>query len=107
MKTIHFQADGTTLTVSQEDRDGLVAGCHGYYTAQFDLSNDWTGLAIACEFTARDTVQYEPLRGMKCTIPDSICDSSSYKVRLIGKNKDRRLISTKVLIEQEGGGLNA
>lgn len=107
MKTIHFQADGTTLSVSQEDKAGLVAGCHGYYVAKFDLSNDWAGYAVACEFQSKDVTKYEALSSLQCQIPDEICDTKSYKVRIIGKNGTRRLISTKVLIEQEGGGLDA
>lgn len=107
MKIIHFQADGTTLTVDQTDRQGLVAGCHGYYELDFNLSKDFNGFLVACEFQAGDNIRYASLINGKCKLPDSIADAKNYKVRLIAQKDNLQIVTTRVLLEQEGGGLSA
>lgn len=88
------------------DFTGLVSGTKGYYQAKFTFDREWKDYKKIAVFKTRNEAKYLPILNGMCNIPDEITSSMTYRVSVVGKNKDQSIPTTEILIRQNKGGSN-
>lgn len=72
----------------------LTAGAAGIYTCQFDLSADWSGLAVKAIFRAGGTEKQVDVADGSCQIPWEVLreEGDILSVGLYGENQEREVV---------------
>lgn len=106
MRTLKFIVDGLTLKQDPEcDFLGLVPGTEGYLWLECKFSKEWDDCIKVASFTSIMGKEYEPqvLTDNKCLIPSDALTRSSFKIKIMGKSVNKRLITNKFTVVQNGG----
>ena len=106
MRILKFIIDGLSITQDPEcDFSGLVPGTEGYLWAEFSFSNEWSDCVKVAKFTSIMGKEYEPkaLEGDKCLIPAEALARRSFKIQIMGRGSNKRLLTNKITINQDGG----
>lgn len=109
MRTLKFIVDGLTIKPNPScDFSGLVPGTEGYIQAEFSFSPEWNGTVKAVGFFSNMGREYEPQvlkDGKTCMIPAEALEKRIFKVRVIGKGNDFKLVTNKLVVWQNGGNV--
>lgn len=72
----------------------LTAGAAGIYTCQFDLSADWSGLAVKAVFRAGGTEKQVDVADGSCQIPWEVLreEGDILSVGLYGENQEQEVV---------------
>lgn len=107
MRTLKFIVEGQIIKPDPScDFSGLVPGTNGYIQADFSFSKEWSGYAKVAAFYSVMGVEYEPKKligGEHCLIPLDALKRRVFKVRVIGKKGDSKMMTNKLAVKQNGG----
>jgi hypothetical protein len=108
MRTLRFIVEQQIIKQDPDcDFSGLIPGTEGYLKAEFYFSKEWSGLVKAAKFFSPLGREYD-LRiltdGRSCVIPAEALEKRSFKIQVLGQNKEsKRMITNKVAVYQKGG----
>ena len=109
MRTLKFIVDGQTIKQDPTcDFAGLVPGTEGYLQAEFSFSSEWNGTTRVAGFYSNMGREYEPQvlkNGTTCVIPPEALANYIFKVKVIGKDKNFKIMTNKFAVQQEGGSV--
>ena len=109
MRTIRFIVDKQVLTQDPNcDFSNLIPGTEGYLRAEFYFSREWNGCAKVAAFWSMMGTEYPAqllTDGRSCIIPAEALKKKSFKVQVLGKSKNLKLVTNKLIIQQSGGNV--
>lgn len=107
MRILKFIVVGQIIKKDPDcDFNNLVPGSEEEVKAEFSFSKDWNNYARAIQFTSVMGKEYTPklLTDRKsCMIPPEALARRVFKIRVVGKYGDKKLMTNKVEVKQNGG----
>ena len=107
MRTLKFIVDGQLVKQDPDcDFSGLIPGTEGYLKAEFSFSPEWRDCGKVAGFYSIMGKEYPAqvlTDGRSCYIPKEALEHRSFKVQVLGKNPKMKIITNKVLVNQNGG----
>jgi hypothetical protein len=107
MRTLRFIVDDQIIKPDPScDFSGLVPGTEQYLQAEFSFSNEWTGCVKVATFWSMLGKEYpaQILKdGRTCVIPAEALKKQSFKIQVVGKSTDLKILTNKVTVSQTGG----
>jgi hypothetical protein len=107
MRTLRFIVEDQIIKQDPNcDFDGLVPGTNGYLEAEFSFSPQWDGCVKAAGFYSpmgREIGASVLVGGTTCTVPFEALKFQAFKIRIVGKKGDLKLVTDKVTVTQNGG----
>ena len=106
MRTLKFIVDRQIIKKDPScDFDGIVPGTKGYLQAEFAFSPEWVGTVKVASFLSPTGVEYSPqvLENGRCIIPSEALEGRRFKIQVLGKRDDFRIVTNKVTVSQNGG----
>ena len=107
MRTLKFNVKDQILEQDPFcDFSGLVPGTKEYVRAMFSFSQEWNGFAKVVSFWSMLGKEYPPMilkDGYTCLIPAEALAKRAFKIQVMGKKDDLKLITNKIAIQQNGG----
>ena len=88
------------------DFSNLVPGTEGYIRAEFSFSNDWAGCKKVAAFYSILGHEFEPQileDGKTFLIPKEALQKEKFSIRVIGRAKNLKIITGKIIVIQDGG----
>ena len=104
MRDLHFTIDGQKLS-KNGDFSNIVRETKGYLKCCFSfIGDDWKGHKVVAVFENSDSKEFAVSMNTDktCMVPDEVTDGSYFKIKMIGVNDKRRILTNKILISQEG-----
>lgn len=102
MRTLYFLVEGQKLR-KNGDFSGIVKGSKGYLQCIVNTDTTWDGSRTFAVFTNDKNVESAvEVIGNRCQVPDDITDESCFCVSFVGVKRNQKIVTNKVLIEQEG-----
>lgn len=109
MRTLKFIVEGQIIKQDPNcDFSNLVPGTEGYLRAEFSFSPEWNRCSKVASFWSAVGDEYPPqvlTDGKSCLIPAEATQRYAFKVGVIGKNSNTKLITNKAIVKQTGGGV--
>lgn len=106
MRTLKFIVDQQIIKLDPHcDFSGIVPGTEGYLQAEFSFSSEWTSCTKVAAFYSIMGKEYPPQLlsdGKTCKIPTEALTNRAFRVQIIGKKSDLKLITNKVTVSQNG-----
>lgn len=106
-RTIKFIVDGQIIKLDPScDISNLVPGTEQYLRAEFTFSPEWAGYVKVASFHSMMGREYSPqvlTDGRTCLIPATALSKRIFKVSIVGKKDNQKLITNRVAISQNGG----
>lgn len=107
MRTLKFIVDDQIIKKDPScNFDGLVPGTEEYLQAQFSFSPEWKGCVKVAAFYSSIGAEH-PLRiledGATCMIPAEALKKRIFKIQVVGKRDDFKIVTNKVTVDQNGG----
>lgn len=106
MRTLRFIVEGQRIRPDPDcDFSGLVPGSNGYLWAEFSFSSEWKNTSKVAAFWSAMGKEYQPqalIGGKTCRIPAEALEKKIFKIQVMGKSPDTKLITNKVVINQNG-----
>lgn|SRR5574344_497985 len=110
MRTLKFIVDGLVMKKDPDcSFDGLIPGTEGYLKAEFQFSPEWDECDKVAAFYSylggvKKECEPQVLKdGKSCVIPSEALRSRKFKVNILGKSKNLKIVTTEVGITQNGG----
>ena len=107
MRTLRFIVKDQIIEKDPNcDFSSLVPGTDGYLQAEFSFSPEWDGYSKAAAFWSMMGKLYPAKmiddKGV-CAIPAEALKKNAFKVQVIGRKGESKLLTNKVLVRQDGG----
>lgn len=107
MRLLKFIVDKQKLEIDPDcDFSGLVKGSAGYLKADFSFSSEWDGFVKVISFeTIRGEKEFTPQilkDGRRCYIPSEALEERRFRIRVLGKKDNSKLITNTLTITQGG-----
>lgn len=107
MRTLRFIVEGQMLQPDPTcSFDGLVPGSEECVGIEVSFSPNWSGYTKVVEFTSALGREFLPkilVGGRSCTVPSAALARRVFKIRIIGKKGEQKLMTNKVEVKQNGG----
>lgn len=107
MRTLRFIVKDQIIEKDPNcDFNNLVPGTDEYLRADFSLSPEWDGYKVQALFWSMMGRLYPKpsmVAGTHCMIPEAALKKTAFKVQLIGRKGDSKLITDKLVVRQDGG----
>lgn len=107
MRTLSFIVRGQIISLDPTcDFSNIVPGTDGYLRAQFSFSPEWDGCVKVAGFYSEMGEEYPPQilkNGKTCPIPVEALKRRTFKIQVVGKREDFKIVTNKVSVEQNGG----
>ena len=107
MRTLKFIVEDQIIKKDPNcDFSNLVPGTEGYIRAEFSFSNDWAGCKKVAAFYSILGHEFEPRileDGKSCLIPKEALQKEKFSIRVIGRAKNLKIITGKIIVIQDGG----
>ena len=107
MRTLKFIIKSQIIELDPDcDFSNLIPGTEGYLQARFIFSPEWMGCAKVAAFysTMGKEIGAQILDvGGTCMIPAEVLAKQKFKVQVIGKKRGYKILTNKVLVNQNGG----
>ena len=107
MRTLKFIVEDQIIKKDPNcDFSNLVPGTEGYIRAEFLFSNDWAGCKKVAAFYSILGHEFEPQileDGKSCLIPKEALQKEKFSIRVIGRAKNLKIITDKIIVIQDGG----
>lgn len=109
MRILRFNVSSQIISLDSGcDFTGLIPGTEGYLQAEFTFSPEWDGCAKVAAFYSPMGKEYPPQilkDGKSCIIPSEALKKQTFKVQVLGENKNKnyKLVTNKVAVHQNGG----
>lgn len=109
MRKLRFIVEALTIRLDPDCCfEGLVPGTEGYLQAEFSFSPEWDGCKKVAAFYSVMGTEYPPQileNGKNCTIPAEALKNNTFRVQVMGKKDDLKLVTNKVSVHQNGGNI--
>ena len=109
MRILKFIVDNQIIKQDPDcDFSNLVPGTEEYLQAEFSFSKEWSGCVKVAAFWSALGREYPPQEiknGKTCMIPSEALKRRSFKIQVVGKNRNTKLTTNKLQIIQNGGDL--
>lgn len=109
MRTLRFIVENQIIKQDPTcDFTNLIPGSEGYLEAEFSFSKEWDNCAKVAAFYSPLGKEYPPrvlADGKSCVIPFEALEKKTFKIQVIGKKKDFKIKTNKVVVCQNGGRL--
>ena len=107
MRTLKFIVDDQIIRQDPScDFSGLVPGTQDYLQARFTFSSEWKGCVKVAAFYSMLGREY-PLQiledGATCMIPAEALKKRIFKIQVVGKKGEFKILTNKVTVDQNGG----
>lgn len=101
MKVLRFMVHGQSLTKA-DDFGTLVSGSKGYLRCAFEFTDkQWDRIRKIAVFEDGEKEEAVVLdKSGQCDVPDTITNKTFFRVRLVGVDKERKLMTERLLINQ-------
>jgi hypothetical protein len=107
MRVLKFIVDQQTIRPDPScNFDGLIPGTEGYLKVEFSFSPEWDKCVKIASFWSMLGREYMPevlKDGYSCMIPAEALRRKKFKMQVMGKKGDVKLITNKITITQNGG----
>lgn len=107
MRTLKFVVNNQIIEQDPScDFSGLIPGTEGYLKAEFSFSPEWLGYVKVATFCSLMGKDYPPqvLRdGISCVIPAEALKKRIFKIQVVGKKGDSKILTNKLAVSQNGG----
>lgn len=107
MRTLRFIVEDQIIKQDPTcDFTGLIPGTEGYVQAEFIFSKEWMGCTKVASFWSGTGIEYPPevlQDGKTCMIPAEALKKQYFKVQVIGRRNNFKILTNKVLVNQNGG----
>lgn len=107
MRTLRFIVEGESIKQDPEcNFGGLFPGRNPNICAEFSFSPEWENKVKVAAFWSMLDTEYEPQEledGESCIIPAEALARASFKIQILGKKGDTKLITNKLAVRQTGG----
>lgn len=107
MRTLKFIVDGQVIKSDPNcDFSGLVPGTEDFVKVEFSFSSEWAGYMKVAAFYSPLGTEYPPqllVDGYSCMVPTEALERRTFKIQVIGKKDNSKLITNKIQVVQEGG----
>ena len=102
MRTLEFTVKSQRLKrASGYSFNHIIMGSKNFLRAHFTFDESWVGLAKVALFSSDTDTQYVALKNDECMIPDSVTESKSFDIQVIGVNGDQKAPTNVLTIRQE------
>ena len=103
MRELNFTVDKQKLS-KVGNFYNIVKGSKGFLKCRFNFEGtDWMNHKAIAVFESNGEESAVWLNSdMTCMVPDEVTDGSYFKIKMIGVNDKRRILTNKILISQEG-----
>ena len=107
MRTLKFIVDGNVIEKDPNcDFGGLIPGSEQYLKIEFSFSPEWIRRAKVATFWSSLGHEYEPQMlkdGRSCMVPVEALSKRKFKIQVIGKAGDSKMLTNKFEVVQNGG----
>lgn len=107
MRILRFNVEGQIIKQDPNcDFSGLVPGTEGYVQGEFSFSPEWGGCVKVAAFYSvlGQELGCALLKdGKSCVIPKEALKHRAFKVEIVGRKQNLKLITNKVEVTQTGG----
>ena len=107
MRTLKFIVEDQIIKKDPNcDFSNLVPGTEGYIQEELSFSNDWAGCKKVAAFYSILCHEFEPQileDGKSCLIPKEALQKEKFSIRVIGRAKNLKIITDKIIVIQDGG----
>lgn len=107
MRTLRFIVNDQLIKQDPNcDFNGLVPGTEGYLQAEFSFSPEWNNCAKVASFYSVMGKEFAPQvlkDGKTCIIPADALKGRVFKIQVLGRKDDLKIITNKVEVHQNGG----
>lgn len=107
MRTLKFIVSSQIVAPDPDcDMSNLVPGGKECIKLEFIFSKDWNGYTKVVEFTSALGKEYTPKMltdGRSCIVPAEALSRRVFKIRVIGKQGEKKMVTNKFAIKQNGG----
>lgn len=104
MRTLKFIVNNQLIERDPEcDFSGLVPGTEEYLEAEFSFSPEWNNCLKVVSFVSMFGKEYEPkvlTNGNTCVIPAEALKRRSFKLRVLGKKDQFRIVTDYITVTQ-------
>lgn len=106
MRTLKFLVEDQIIRPDPScSFDDLIPGTEGYLQAEFSFSPEWSGCAKVAAFWSMLGIEYSPqvlTDGKTCMIPKEALRGSKFKVQVVGRRPNFKILTNKVTVNQKG-----
>ena len=101
MKVLRVMVHGQSLTKA-DDFGTIVSGSKGYLRCAFQFTDtQWDRVRKIAVFEDGEKEEAVVLdKSGQCDVPDTITNKTFFRVRLVGVDKERKLMTERLLINQ-------
>lgn len=107
MRTLRFIVDAENIKCDPAcDFSGLFPGRNPHIRAEFTFTPEWNDKAKVVAFWSILDAEYEPQEldnDSSCVIPSEALSRASFKIQVLGKRGNTKLITNKLTVRQTGG----
>lgn len=106
MRTLKFIVEGQIIKQDPDcDFTNIVPGTRGYLQAEFSFSPEWNKTVKVANFVD-DYREFPPQlleEGKTCMIPAEALAKKTFKLRVIGRDGDLKILTNFIEVCQDGG----
>lgn len=107
MRTLRFIVEGQSIKPDPTcDFGNLIPGTENFIQAQFSFSKEWNNCVKVAAFYSMLGAEYKPQQirsDLTCMIPVEATKRQRFKLQVIGRNEQSKIITNKLTVEQNGG----
>lgn len=107
MRTLKFIVDRQSLSLDPEcEFSNMYPGSEDLLEAEFTFSSEWANCVKVASFSSVFGKEYDPqpvdIYG-KCRVPNDAAAKRIFKVQVLGRNGEYKMVTNKVEVHQIGG----
>lgn len=104
METLRFIVKGQQIKKDPRSPfNRMVAGTMNYYDAEFVLDPTWNGYACVAKFRTYDVTVHVPIVNGKVLVPNNVMQYKEFRVSVVGKKGNTKLVTNETVVLQSGG----
>lgn len=107
MRTLKFIVDEQIIKKDPNcDFSNIIPGTEGYLQAEFSFSPEWNDCVKVVAFYTTLGRECSPQvleDGKTCMIPAEALTRKAFLIRVLGKHKNLKLTTNRVIVTQDGG----
>lgn len=105
MRVLKFIIDGQLIKKDPScNFEGLIPGTIGYLVAEFSFSQEWNGTVRVAEFwsNGEECTPQILQNGTTCVIPSEALIGNMFKIKVLGKKENFKIVTDNVIVRQKG-----
>ena len=104
MRELNFIVSKQNLMKSPKtDFNNIIFGSANYLKCVFNFDFDWNGLTRVANFQKGNKEYPVLIKNGSCLIPEEVTKTDGdFSIQVFGKKDNQKIVTNKVIIEQEG-----